>query len=51
MIHPEGWYHKKGDTPLGEPEKLNESGDGSDPQPDVLINESPVDGGFVIVED
>lgn len=36
---------------LGKPQKLNEGGAKTKPQPNVLINESPVSGGFVIVED
>lgn len=45
--------HVAGSPSLGKPQKLNESGKGgkAKAQPDVLINESPVSGGFVIVED
>jgi len=44
--------HVAGGSSLGKPQKLNESGKtGQKVQPDVLINESPVSGGFVIVED
>jgi hypothetical protein len=43
--------HVPNDSPLGKPQTLNEGGGDSAKQPDVLINEGPVDGGYVIVED
>lgn len=45
--------HVAAQQPLGQPpqQPLNEGPGQPQKQPDVLINESPCDGGFVIVED